>query len=97
VGAVYEYTNFTGGAKHRSWNPADKRKFNALIKCYIAKSNNRIEVIEKPSSSPATFYQCCKMAERLKQQYGDALKQILIWDLEAIEEIKKKWEQRTNG
>jgi hypothetical protein len=97
MSAVYEYRNFTGSPKHRSWNPVNKQKFNALIKCYVAKCNNQMEVIEKPSSVPATFHQCCKMAERLKQQYGEALKQILIWDLEEIEEMKKKWEQRSNG
>jgi hypothetical protein len=94
MSAVYEYRNFTGTPKHRSWNPVNKQRFNALIKCYVSKNSNKMEVIEKPSSSPATFHQCCLMAEKIKQQYGATLKQILIWDLDALEEIKRKWEQR---
>lgn len=89
VYAVYHYYVFEGHKKHRSWNPLHKEKFNVLIKCYV-KGQRKVTEIKMESKEPATFHQCCRQAERLKQAYGSDLEQIYIWDMDEVNEAKKR-------
>jgi hypothetical protein len=89
VCAVYHYYVYKGHKKHRSWNPLHKNKFNALIKCYV-KEKGKLVTIEKESKEPATFHQCCRQAEKMKLAYGESIEQIYIWDLDEINEVKKR-------
>ncbi|MFP3339269.1 hypothetical protein R0J91_14930, partial [Micrococcus sp. SIMBA_131] len=90
--AVYHYYLHEGQKKHRSWNPLHKEKFNALIKCYL-KDRGKLKPVEIESKAPATFHQCCRQAEKLKQTYGSALDQMFIWDLDEINEAKRRHDE----
>ena len=92
MSAVYHYYEYEGHKKHRSWNPLHKEKFNALIKCYV-KAKGKLETIKIESKEPATFHQCCRQAEKLKQSYGSNLQQIYIWDMDEINEAKKRQDE----
>ncbi|MCP3742728.1 hypothetical protein [Rossellomorea sp. BNER] len=93
MSAIFQYNNFEGKPIHKSWNPINKDRFQVLIKIYISKNGEeKPEVIEKPSTRPATIQECHAYVKKVKSQYGKALKQILIWDMEAIEETKKRFE-----
>ena len=92
MSAVYHYFVHEGHKKHRSWNPLHKEKFNVLIKCYV-KENGKVKTIELESKKPATFHQCCKQAEKLKQTYGADLDQIYIWDMDEINEAKRRHDE----
>lgn len=88
MAAVLEYTNKTGYRNQRAWKPNDERRFTALIKCYVQSPGKKeLQVIEKPSTRPATFEECCKFAGNLKKQYGDTLKQLIVWDLDELNAI----------
>jgi Zn-dependent M16 (insulinase) family peptidase len=89
MAAILHYSNQFGERKQRSWNNTNKQTFTALIKCYIQDENQKITVIEKPSKRPATFYECCKQAERLKIEYGSRLKQLIVWNMDVLK--KSKW------
>ncbi|NMH67324.1 hypothetical protein HF072_00705 [Bacillus sp. RO3] len=92
MSAVYQYYVYEGHKKHRSWNPLHKEKFNALIKCFVM-TNGKLKTIEKPSTEPATFHQCCRKAEVLKHSYGSALQQLYIWDMDEINEMKRRHDE----
>jgi hypothetical protein len=85
--AVLEYTNRNGIHRQRVWTSDNTRKFSALIKCYVQyDGNHHLQVIEKPSKRPATFNECYRFAQKLKDEYGANLKQMIIWDLDKLKE-----------
>lgn len=86
--AVYHYHH----KKHRSWNPLGKEKFNVLIKCFV-QGQKKITEIKMESKEPATLHQCCRQVEKLKQAYGSDLQQIFIWDLDEINEAKRRHDE----
>jgi hypothetical protein len=87
MSAVLEYTNRTGERKQRIWSVSDKRRFTALIKCYVQGiGEQKFQAIEKPSTRPASFSECCRYAEKMKNEYGDNLKKLIIWDVDALKE-----------
>ncbi|MGG1483510.1 hypothetical protein ABEI56_05420 [Peribacillus castrilensis] len=87
MAAVLEYINTDGYRNQRAWKPNDDRRFTALVKCYVQLPGEKKKVIEKPSTRPATFHECCLLAKKLKNEYGNNLKQMVIWDMDEINAI----------
>lgn len=86
MAVVLQYKNFNGEARIKSWNPGTY-KFPALIKCYIQEPGApKLTTLEKPSTRPASFYECCLYTEKIKEKYGDQLKQVIVWNVDALEQ-----------
>jgi hypothetical protein len=92
MGAVLQYINQSGVNKERVWEVSKDRKFTALIKCFVQCSGEQtIRTIEKPSTRPATFHECYKFVQKLKQEHGSNLKQLIVWDMDALESNNPTW------
>ena len=52
-----------------------------------------LQVIEKPSTRPVSFDECCRIVKKLKNEYGHNLKQLLIWNVDEIVKVvgKLRW------
>ncbi|MGE6379577.1 hypothetical protein [Peribacillus muralis] len=84
---VFEYTYSEGVREQNIWKPNDDRHFAALVKCYVKIPGEKNKVIEKPSTRPATFQECCMKANKLKKEYGNHLKALIIWNMDEINSI----------
>lgn len=85
MGAVLHFTNHFGKMEERIWEVSEGTKFTALIKCFVQNPGDKnIQTIEKPSKRPATFYECYQFARKLKIEYGDTLKQLIVWNLDEM-------------
>ena len=92
MAAVLEYINKSGYRNERVWKPGDEKRFTALVKCYVQVPDKKeLQVIEKPSTRPASFEECCRMARKLKNEYGHNLKQLLIWNVDEVESAYPNW------
>lgn len=71
----------------RVWNVDGE--FSALIKCYVQRpGDKKLQIIEKPSTRPATLHECYRFSQKLKQEYGNSLKRMIIWNMD---ELNKKF------
>lgn len=85
MGAVLHFTNQYGKKEERIWEVSEGTKFTALIKCFVQNPGDKtLRTIEKPSTRPATFYECYQFARKLKIEYGDSLKQLIVWNMDEI-------------
>lgn len=85
MGAVLHFTNQYGKKEERIWEVSEGTKFTALMKCFVQYPGDKtLQIIEKPSKRPATFYECYQFSRKLKAQYGDALKQLIVWNLDEL-------------
>jgi hypothetical protein len=92
MGAVLQYTNQSGEIKERVWKVSNDEKFTALIKYLIQDTGEQtIRTIEKPSTRPATFRECYKFAQKLKQEHGNNLKQLIVWNMDALKTNYPTW------
>ncbi|WP_445506725.1 hypothetical protein [Niallia sp. 03190] len=82
MAAVLHYENQSGEMLARSWK-VDK-PFNAIIKCFVTEKG-KLNVIEKPSTRPASFVECQAFAKKMISQYGDKLQQIIVWNLDEMD------------
>lgn len=88
MAAVMEYSNQYGKPTLRKFNEKDTTPFSALFKCYVKVPDKKeLQIIEKPSKRPATFQECFQFARKLKNEYGNDLKQLVVWDMDAIERM----------
>lgn len=88
MAAVLEYKYQYGTPTLRKFKPEDTKPFSALFKCYVKEPDKEeLQIIEKPSTRPATFQECYLMARKLKNEYGKNLKLLLVWDMDAINEV----------
>ncbi|MHC8523956.1 hypothetical protein ACPJHQ_25895 [Rossellomorea sp. H39__3] len=90
---VLHYNNFEGQRKTRSWNPQYKQGFPVMISFHVVQENSKLKEIKKESKGRPSFGQVTTYIERLKLKYGDRLKQVMVWDLEALEQVKNKYER----
>lgn len=85
MAAVLQYINEIGEQKEQVWKENGESQFSALIKCYIQHyGEKKMQIIEKFSKRPASFEECCRFAQKLKAEYGDNLKQMIIWNLDML-------------
>jgi hypothetical protein len=88
MGAVLHFTNYNGKKEERIWKVSEGTRFTALIKCFVQNPGDKnIQTIEKPSTRPATFSECCQFVKKLKIEYGDTLKQLIVWN---VDEMKSR-------
>lgn len=87
MAAVLHYVNQNGHASTRSWKVDERTKFNALIKFHI-QDGPKLKAVEKPCTRPASFAECQAFANKLIKEYGEGLKQLIVWNLDAM---NSKW------
>jgi hypothetical protein len=85
MGAVLHFTNHSGKKEERVWKVSEGIKFTALIKCFVQNPGDKtFQTIERPSTRPATFSECYQFAKKLKIEYGDTLKQLIVWNVDEM-------------
>ena len=90
---VFHYNNLEGQRKTRSWNPQHKQGFPVMISFHVVQEDSKLKEIKKESEGSPTFGQITTYIERVKLKYGDRLKQVMVWDLEALEQTKIQYER----
>lgn len=90
---VYHYNNLEGQEKTRSWNPMHKKSFPVMISFHIDQGDLKLKEIKKESEGSPTFGQVTTYIERIKLSYGKRLKQVMVWDMEALEQTKIQYER----
>ncbi|MFD2442909.1 hypothetical protein ACFSO7_02815 [Bacillus sp. CGMCC 1.16607] len=92
MAAILQYLNQEGKKKQVVFNKYQNKIFTALIKYYIQLPGvKRLQVMEKTSTRPATFYECCRYVEKLKVEHGNNLKQLIIWDVDQLKTYSEWW------
>lgn len=86
--AVLQYANTYGENQLKTFSN-NQQPFKALIKAYVKEPKKKeLQVIEKPSTRPATIAECVRFTQKMKQEHGKNLTQLIVWDMDAIERIE---------